>query len=104
MARDKIRVKLVDNGVTEVKAIIGHPMESGRRRDNTTGELIPEHFIKEIVCVHQGKTVLTANWGGGVSANPYLSFRFKGGSKGETVTLKWTDTLGESGALSGTIS
>lgn len=103
MAKDKIRVKLED-GVTEVKAIISHPMESGRRRDKATGNLIPEHFIKEVLCVHNGNTVLTANWGGGVSANPYMSFRFKGGNKGDTVTLKWTDTKGETGELEGKIS
>ena len=103
MAKDKIRVKLKD-GVTEVKAILAHPMESGRRRDKASGELIPEHFIKEIVCLHNGNTVLTAHWGGGVSANPYMSFRFKGGNKGEAVTLKWTDSKGATGELSDTIS
>lgn len=61
MAKDKIRVKLKD-GVTEVKAILAHPMESGRRRDKTSGELIPEHFIKEIACLHNGNTVLTVHW------------------------------------------
>jgi sulfur-oxidizing protein SoxZ len=40
--------------------------------------------------------VLTAYWGTGVSRNPYLSFRFKGGAKGETVKLSWKDNFGKS--------
>jgi sulfur-oxidizing protein SoxZ len=31
-----------------------------------------------------------------VSKNPYLSFKFKGGKKGDTVTIAWNDNKGES--------
>ena len=43
----KVRAKLKD-GITTVKAIMYHPMESGSRKDKETGELIPAHFIKEV--------------------------------------------------------
>ena len=43
----KVRAKVKD-GVTTVKALIYHVMESGSRKDKETGELIPAHFIKEI--------------------------------------------------------
>ena len=33
---------------------------------------------------------------GSVSQNPFLSFKFKGAAKGDKVTVKWTDTKGES--------
>jgi sulfur-oxidizing protein SoxZ len=91
----KIRAQAKE-GVTTVKALITHPMHTGLQKDEKTGELIPAEFIQEVVCEHNGKNVLTAYWGTGVSKNPYLSFKFKGGAKGETVKLGWKDNLGKS--------
>jgi sulfur-oxidizing protein SoxZ len=85
-----------NNGVTEVKALMNHPMETGQRKDAKTGELVPAHFIEEVVCEHNGKNVLTALWSGGVSKNPYLAFQFKGGAAGEKLKLSWKDNKGES--------
>lgn len=86
----KMRAKLKD-GVTTVKALMSHPMETGLRKDKKTGEPIPAHFIKEVVCTWNDQTVLTANWSGGVSKNPYLSFKFSGAAKGDEIKLSWTD-------------
>jgi len=83
-------------GVTEVKSLIQHPMETGLRKDKKTGEKIPAHYIKEVVCEHNGNTVCTANWGVAVSKNPYLSFKFKGGSSGDTIKISWNDNKGQS--------
>jgi len=92
----KIRAKLKGE-VTEVKALMSHPMETGRRKDKATEQLIPAHFIQEVVCTWQEKEVMKALWSGGVSKNPYIAFRFKGAKKGDTVRLSWTDNKGESG-------
>ncbi len=94
----RVQAKTKD-GVTEVKALINHPMETGQRKDSKTGELIPAHFIQEITCEYQGKVVMNALWSGGVSKNPYLAFKFKGGESGETVKLSWQDNKGESDSL-----
>ena len=51
MASIKARAKLSD-GVTTVKALIKHPMETGLRKDKKTGKMIPAHFIQEVVCEH----------------------------------------------------
>jgi len=91
----KIRAQAKD-GVTTVKALITHPMHTGLQKDEKTGELIPAEFIQEVSCEHGGKNVLSAYWGTGVSKNPYLSFRFQGGAKGETLKLSWKDNLGKS--------
>ena len=72
----KLRAKLAD-GETTVKALLTHPMESGRRKDKATGELIPAEFIQEVTCEHEGKTVFSAMCGPGLSKNPYLSFIFE---------------------------
>lgn len=90
----KIRAKLKEDVIT-VKALMTHPMETGSRK-NTDGSLIPAHFIQEVTCESGGKTLLTAFWSGGVSKNPYLSFKFKGGSAGDKLKLSWMDNKGES--------
>ena len=103
MASIKMRAK-VDNGVTTIKSLISHPMETGTRKDKKTGEKIPAHFIQEVVCEHKGKTVMTANWGPAISKNPYLSFRFSGGAAGDKVKLSWVDNKGEKDSTEATIS
>ena len=69
MAKIKIRAKSKD-GVTQVKALMSHPMETGLRK-NSKGEKIPEHFIQEVTCTYGGNQVMSCNWGPAVSKNPY---------------------------------
>lgn len=92
----KVRAKLV-GGTTEVKAIMYHVMESGSRKDADSGELIPAHFINEVKAELNGDLIISADWGTGVSQNPYWSFEFDGGKVGDTVKITWTDNLGETG-------
>ena len=87
-------------GVTTVKALMQHPMETGQRKDKKTGKKVPAHFIQEVTCEHGGKTVMTALWGPAISKNPYLSFKFKGASKGDTLTVSWVDNKGEKASSS----
>lgn len=94
MATIKIRAKAKD-GVTTVKSLISHVMESGQRKDSKTGEKIPAHHVTEVTAEHNGNPVMTAYWGGGISKNPYLSFKFKGGASGDTIKISWVDNMGE---------
>jgi sulfur-oxidizing protein SoxZ len=94
MASIKIRAKAKD-GVTTVKTLISHPMESGQRKNSKTGEKIPAHHVTEVMAEHNGKQVMSANWGGGISKNPYMSFKFKGAATGDTVKISWVDNKGE---------
>jgi sulfur-oxidizing protein SoxZ len=97
MASKSIRIRAnIKGDVTEVKALMSHPMETGLRKDKKTGEKIPAHFIKEVTAEHKGKSVMVAQWGVAVSKNPYLSFKFKGGAAGDTVKISWVDNKGES--------
>ena len=95
MASIKIRAK-TSGGVTTVKALIKHPMETGQRKDKKTGKLIPAHFIQEVICEHNGNKVMTALWGAAISKNPYLSFKFKGANKGDALKMSWVDNQGKS--------
>jgi hypothetical protein len=58
----KIRARL-DDGIIAVKVLIRHPMETGSRKHPSTDEIIPRHYIREVVCEHNGKPVLTMDWG-----------------------------------------
>jgi len=103
MSSIKMRATLGDNGVTTVKILISHPMDTGLVKDKKTGNLIPAHFIQEVVCEHNGNNVLTAEWGPAISKNPYLSFRFKGAKAGDTVKVNWVDNQGNSDSGDATI-
>ena len=93
---DPMRIRAAAAGdTTTVRVLMSHPMEPGTRKDSS-GALIPAHFIRDIEATCKGKTVLKAMFSGSVSQNPFLSFKFKGAAKGDKVTVKWTDTKGES--------
>jgi len=102
MASIKMRAATAD-GVTTIKALISHPMDTGLVKDKKTGETIPAHFIQEVVCKHKDTTVMTANWGAAISKNPYLSFKFTGAAAGDTVSLSWVDNKGEKDSAEATI-
>ena len=91
----KIRAK-VKGDISEVKALMPHDMESGLRRDAETNELVPAHYITEVVAEHNGEIVMTAYWGPAVSRNPYVSFSFTGGVAGDTIKIHWEDNQGDS--------
>ncbi len=89
----KMRAQLKD-GVTEVKVLMSHPMETGRKKDDFD-RLIPAHFVQLVAATLNGKIVLEAQWGTGISKNPYLTFRLKGAKLGDIVAVTWQDNLGE---------
>ena len=98
----KIRAAVKD-GVTEVKVLISHEMETGQRKD-AAGALIPAWFITELTAKHGDKVVLQGELGTAVSKNPYLAFRFKGGAKGDKVSVAWKDNKGDSRTDEATIA
>lgn len=102
MASIKIRAK-EKGGVTTVKTLISHPMDSGLRKDSKTGELIPAYHVTEVTAEHNGTQVMNANWGGGISKNPYLSFKFRGAAPGDTVKISWVDNKGKGDSAEATI-
>lgn len=89
----KMRAQLKGD-FTEVKVLMSHPMETGRRR-NDADELVPAHFLQLLTATLNGKPVLEAQWGTGIAKNPYLTFRLKGAKLGDVVEVTWHDNLGE---------
>lgn len=89
----KIRATLQGDTV-EVRVLMQHEMETGQRKD-AQGKTIPAWHISQVTATNNGKPVLQAQWGPAVSKNPFLSFKFKGGAKGDKVQITWIDTRGD---------
>jgi len=93
----KIRTRQQDD-YTLVRILIDHPMETGRRRDEASGALVPAHFICEVRIEHNGRLVASGEFTTAVSRDPYLSLRFRGGRPGDRIRVSWVDNLGLSGS------
>lgn len=98
----KIRATTKD-GVTEVKVLMNHVMETGLRKDSS-GELVPAMFITEVTAKLNDKVVMQAQWGQAVARNPYLAFKVKGGKSGDKVSISWKDSSGDARTDEATIS
>ena len=98
MAREtKIRTRLQE-GAVEVQVLIKHPMETGMRKDKTSGNLIPAHFIQELSVELNGKLMATASTGVAVSESPLLGFRLKDAKNGDKLRITWKDNQSETGS------
>lgn len=94
----KVRTSIRD-GIATVRSIIRHPMHTGFESDETTGEIIPAHFIETVTVQHGGKTILQCDWSRAVSTNPYLSFAFSGAMAGDLLSISWKDNKNESDSV-----
>ncbi len=84
----------LNNGIADIKALIHHDMETGLRKDPATGQLIPAHFINHVTATLNGTPVMEAQWGIGISKNPFLEFRVAGAKSGDTISITAVDNLG----------
>ena len=92
---DPMRIRVAErDGVVNVKILMSHEMETGQRKD-AQGKTIPAWFIQNVTVAHNGKPVLNAQWGPAIAKNPFLSFKFKGGAKGDKIEITWVDSRGE---------
>lgn len=89
----KIRAASKD-GVTDVKVLMSHEMETGFRKD-ASGSTVPAWFIAEITAKLNDKVVMQSQWGPSVSKNPFLAFKIRGGQKGDKVIISWVDNKGD---------
>jgi len=101
MSSIKIRTKRLD-GETQIRALITHPMENGRRKDKQ-GNHIPSHYIEELWVIHKDIKVIACNMAGSISKNPYFDFLLKGGEAGDKITIGWIDNQGKKDSKDTTI-
>ena len=89
----RIRAQAAGGNAT-VRVLMIHEMETGQRKDSS-GKIIPAWHITEVTASHNGKTVLTAEWGPAVAKNPFLQFTVKGAKAGDKISITWKDNKGE---------
>jgi sulfur-oxidizing protein SoxZ len=94
MAELRIRVprQARKGEVIEIKTLILHPMETGRRR-NVQGQLMPRRIIHTFTCTYNGTQVFRADWHPAVAANPYLTFYTVATESGR-LRFEWLDDDG----------
>jgi len=90
----RIRAQVAGDKAT-VRVLMSHEMETGLRKD-AAGKTIPAWFIQEVAATHNGKPVMSAQWGPSVSKNPFLQFSVKGAKAGDKIAVTWKDNKGES--------
>ncbi|HTP63072.1 MAG TPA: thiosulfate oxidation carrier complex protein SoxZ [Burkholderiales bacterium] len=75
MARTIVRVppKAKKGEIIEIKALVGHVMETGFRHSET-GALIPRDIIRTFVCSYNGAEVFRADFHPATAANPLIEF------------------------------
>ena len=92
---EPMKIRAVQKGdLTEVRVLMVHPMETGQRKDSS-GNVVPMHFIQEVAVRLNGKPVLEGQISQAVSRNPVFSFRLKGAKAGDKLEIAWLDSKGE---------
>ena len=89
----RIRAQVAGANAT-VRVLMSHEMETGQRRD-AGGKVIPAWHITEVTATHNGKPVMSAEWGPAVSKNPFLQFTVKGAKAGDKIGITWKDNRGD---------
>ncbi len=73
--------------VIEIRALIGHPMETGYR-PGVDGRIVPRDIIRHFVCRYNGEQVFGAELHQAISANPYIGF-FTIATESGTLEFTW---------------
>ena len=74
--------------VIELRALIGHIMETGFRRTES-GSLVPRDIIRQLVCTYNGAEVFRADFHPAIAANPLISFTTVATESGK-IEFRWT--------------
>jgi sulfur-oxidizing protein SoxZ len=88
--------------IIEIKALIGHPMETGFR-PNATGQILKRDIIRTFSCTYNGEVVFAAEMFPATSANPYLAF-FTVATESGTLKFSWEGDNGFAQSESATIT
>jgi sulfur-oxidizing protein SoxZ len=73
--------------VIEIRALIGHPMETGYRV-GADGKLLARDIIRKFSCRYNGEQVFGAELHQAISANPYIAF-FTLATESGTLEFTW---------------
>ena len=101
---DPMRIRAQASGSNAVvRVLMSHEMETGQRKDSA-GKVVPAWHITNVTAAHNGKQVLSAEWGPAVAKNPFLQFTLKGAKAGDKVAITWKDNKGDTRTDEATVS
>lgn len=101
---DPMRIRAQAAGdKTTVRVLMSHEMETGLRKDSA-GKVVPAWFIQEVTATHNGKPVLSVDWGPSISKNPFMQFAVKGAKAGDKIAITWVDNKGDKRTDEATVS
>jgi sulfur-oxidizing protein SoxZ len=78
--------------VIEIRALIGHPMETGYR-PGADGRVLERDIIRRFTCRYNGEIVFAAELHQAISANPYIAFHTVATESG-SLEFKWEGDRG----------
>ena len=78
--------------IVEIKAMVGHAMETGFRRTQL-GAVIPRDIIRLFVCTYNGGEIFRAELHPAIAANPLFTFTTVALESG-TLMFTWTGDNG----------
>jgi sulfur-oxidizing protein SoxZ len=88
--------------VIEIKALVGHVMETGFRHTEA-GAIIPRDIIRTFVCSYNGVEVFRADFQPAIAANPLIEFTTVATESGK-LDFRWTGDNGFSAEASAAIT
>tara|TARA_B100001964_G_C13753449_1_gene388507 strand:+ start:133 stop:459 length:327 start_codon:yes stop_codon:yes gene_type:complete len=100
--RVKVPKKAKAGDIVQIKTLMSHKMETGRRKDKKTGKVIPRKIIDTFVCKFNGKEIMSADLQPSIAANPYLAF-YAVATESGTFDFEWTEDGGSKVTASGKI-
>jgi sulfur-oxidizing protein SoxZ len=77
----------------EVKTMVFHPNDNGRKQDPETGQYIAEWYIRSITVLYGDEKVMTVNTSSAISQNPYFTFQLNA-VRSAPLRVEWEDSKG----------
>ena len=92
LAKNDIRLKVSKkNNIFDLKFLIRHPMETGRRVDKINNKLVPKDYIAALSIFINDKLVFDSHLSRSVSKNPFMHLKLKKLFSGDIIKVNWVD-------------
>ena len=92
LAKNDIRLKVSKkNNTFDLKFLIRHPMETGRRVDKISNKLVPKDYIAALSVLINEKLVFDSHLSRSVSKNPFMHLKLKKLISGDIIKVNWID-------------
>jgi len=92
LAKNDIRLKVSrKENFFDLKFLIRHPMETGRRIDKINNKLVPKDYIASLSVSINDKVVFDSHLSRSVSKNPFMHLKVQKLFAGDIIKLNWID-------------